>query len=287
MSRTRTIKIAALNIAMHQPHSAERYVSMMKDAYAMRLMVRHGELHGAMLGSLHLEDKDNPVKGLVGEIYRFVKLDPNEPWFNTETGEVASNDDIGNIHIPGHLLPHLQRIPFYFKPDKHELWFISRDRKDTLGPQVARSIFQKIFDHLTILREYPTIEVTAIPDEENLERMLALPSLEKLVIEIKRPNADDGANEEMRVLKRLERQKAKRMTTELVAEKNESIAPDAETRSLAVVAARNGNVTVIGRNVAGIRVEESTEARPFIESVLVDPNIETAIDVLKRTAAHG
>lgn len=287
MSRTRIIRIAALNVAMHEPHSAERYVSMLKDAYALRYMVRHGELHGAMLGSLYLEDPEEPTKGLNGELYRFVKLDPEEPWFNAETREMATDDDIGDIRIPGHLLPHLQRIAFVFKPDAHELWFISHDRKNHLGPQAARSLFQKLFDHLSVLREYPQIEVTVIPEAESLEHMLAIPTLERLVIDLKRPNADDGANEEQRLLRKLERQHAQRMRTELVATKNDSIQPDAETRSLAEVAARNGNVTVIGRDAAGLRIEDSTEERPLIESVLVDPNLETEMDVLKRVSGQG
>ena len=282
MSRSRTIRIAALNIAMHEPHSAERYVAMMKDTYALHYMVRHGELHGAMLGSLYPEDRDDPMRGLNGELYHFVKLDPAEPWFNAETKDAATEDDVGNIRIPGHLLPHLQRIPFIFKPDRHELWFISRDRKAQLGTQAARSIFQSLFDLLTLARDYPIIEVTAIPDMESLARMLALPTLEKLIIDLKRPNADDGANEEARLLRRLERQNARRMTTELVADKHASLVPDAETRGLAEVASHNGNVKVVGRGADGERVEDSTEARPLIESVTLDPDIETAMDVLRR-----
>lgn len=106
----RSISIAALNIAMHKPHSPERYVSMMREAHSLRYLVRQGSLKCAMIGSLYTDDKENPEEGLHGELYLFIKLDPSEPWFNVETKEPASAEDVEAISIPTHLLPHLRRI---------------------------------------------------------------------------------------------------------------------------------------------------------------------------------
>lgn len=113
MITTRAIKISALNIAMHQPHSPKKYVELFKDAKKLNYLVRLGSLHGAILGSIYPPKDGNPTSELTGEIYRFVKLDPKEPWFNVETSDVASDDEVGRINIPGHLLPHLQRIEFF------------------------------------------------------------------------------------------------------------------------------------------------------------------------------
>lgn len=284
MQATRTIKISALNIAMHNPHSPEKYVALFKDAKKLNFLVRLGSLHGAMLGSL-----DGPKNGkesveLSGEIYRFVKLDPSEPWFNVETRKVATENDVGRINIPSHLLPHLQRIEFIFKPKVHELWFVSQDRKDTLGPLAASNFFQSLFDQLVESGKYPKIEVTALPDAETLDEMLSLPTLERITIELKRPNADDAAGEEAKWLKKLEKQNAQKQVTQLVANAGESIKPDSETKSLANVASRNGNVSVIGRDTAGKRVEESTRERPLVIVERVNSEIETSMDVLRRIA---
>lgn len=284
MSRTRTIKVATLNIAMHSPHSPERYVELLKDVFARGALAKTGTLHGSIIGSLTPEDAGDISKGLNGELFRFVILDPNEPWFNTRTRDVATATEAKEIVIPQHLLPHLRRIPFVFRPDVHKLWFVSRDRKDSLGPATAASIFQTLFDQVGREKGYPPVEVTPVPDEDALERMLALHTLEKLSIELKRPNSDDGQDEEQRWQKRLERQKAKRMKMELVAERSESITPDAETRGLARAAARNGKVSVIGRTEDGVKVEESTEMHPRIEPVTVDPDNETIVGVLRRIA---
>lgn len=284
MGATRTIKISALNIALHKPHSPDRYIRLMTDAYKLRHVVRLGALHGAMLGSLYYEDRDDPLKGINGEIYRFVRLDPAEPWFNSETHQAATDTEVDAISIPRHLLPHMQRIPFVLKPEAHEIWFVSRDRKESLGPSVAVKFFASLF--LRLMKEQPRlqVEVTAIPDSLALEKMWAIPTLNKIVIELKRPNADDGESDEVRLLKRLEKQKAKRMTTELVAVLNQSIVPDAETRTLARVASRNGSVSVVGRDAQGMQVKESTDMRPLVHSATVDQEIETTMDVLRRNA---
>lgn len=284
MSNTRTIQISALNIAMHQPHSPKRYISLFKDAKKLRKLVKLGSLHWAMLGSISGPKGEGAKEELTGEIYRFVKLDPSEAWFNTETREAATDDDVGGIKIPGHLLPHLQRIEFVFKPAVHELWFISRDRKERLGPQTAVKFFQNLFDPLIQTRKYPTVEVTAIPDTDTLEEMLSLSKLEKLTIELKRPNADDASGEEPKWLRKLAKQNVRKIVTELVAVAGESIVPDEETRALAAVAARNGNVSVIGRDESGKRVDESTKSRPLMITQQVDSDIETSMDVLSRMA---
>lgn len=284
MITTRTIKISALNIAMHQPHSPKKYVELFKDAKKLNYLVRLGSLHGAILGSIYPPKDGNPSSELTGEIYRFVKLDPNEPWFNVETSDVASDDEVGRINIPGHLLPHLQRIEFVFKPDVHELWFVSQDRKDRMGPQAAAKYFQYLFDALVVTGRYPEIEVTALPDAATLDQMLSMSTLEKITIELKRPNADDASKDEAKWLKRLERQGIRKQTTELVAAKGSFITPDTETQTLAAVASRNGNVSIVGRDAAGLRVEESTHERPLVMTALVDSEIETSMDVLRRTA---
>jgi len=284
MAKGRSIKIAALNIAMHKPHSPQRYMSLFRDARRLNLLVTLGNLHGAMLGSLNGPREYSKDAMMSGEIYRFVKLDANEPWFNLQTSEEASDDDMSGVKIPPHLLPHLQRIEFVFLPDKHELWFVSQDRKDRLGTHAAVTFFQTLFDRVVQEGSYGPVEVTALPDMDTLETMLSLHTLERITMDLKRPNADDTAHEEVRWLKRLEKQNIQRQKLELVAVKGETIEPDDETRTLAAIAARNGNVSVIGKDAAGTRVEESTVARPMVITRHVDSELETSFDVLARTA---
>jgi hypothetical protein len=284
MSNVRTIKICALNIAMHKPHSPKRYIDLFNDAKKRKVLIRLGALHSAMLGSVQPAKGASSAEELTGEIYRFVNLDPTQPWFNLETKGIATDDEVGKIQIPEHLLPHLQRIEFVFRPDTHQLWFISQDRKDRLGVSAAVTFFQQLFDHVVEAGKFPKVEVTALPDADTLETMLSLSKLEKITIDLKRPNADDGNLEERRFLKKLEKQNAQRQIIELVAVSGLSIQPDAETRALASVASRNGNVSVVGRDEGGRRVEESTQEKPLVKVEYVDSDEETSMDVLLRTA---
>lgn len=285
MAKGRSIRISALNVAMHKPHSPQLYIALFKQAKRLNALITLGALHGAMLGSLDGSDEEYK-KGtfLTGQIYRFVKLDASEPWFNLQTSEAASDDDMGSVRIPTHLLPHLQRIDYAFRPDTHELWFISQDRQDRLGAQAAATFFQRLFDLVYKQGNCTQVEVTALPDNDTLENMLSLYKLERMTIDLKRPNADDGASEEARLLKRLEDQGVRRQETSMVASAGESIKPDKETRAMAEVAARNGSVSVVGKDADGLRVDESTVSRPMVLTRLLNSAIETAMDVLKRTA---
>ena len=83
---------------------------------------------------------------------------------------------------------------------------------------------------------------------------------------------------------KLEKMNAQKATTELTAVKGESLKPDAETKAFAHVAANNGKVTVVGRDSHGVKVEESTAAKPLVITEHVDDNLETAMQVLQRTA---
>lgn len=280
MTRTRTIKVAALNIAMHRPHSPERYVQALKDAEAMKLAIKLGELHGAFLGTLNVMNWEE--RGVTGEIYRFVQLDPKEPWFNSLTKEAATPEEREKVMIPEHMLPHLRRIHFHFRPKRHELWYVCQDRKARLGPKTAELFFQRLFEALRKKKDYPLIEVTSLPAADAVDDVLGIASLEKLEILLKRPNADDGDADEERFLRRLEKQNASRSVTTLVAVKGQSIAPDDDTRDLANAASRNGNVIGTGHNEHGRPVVESTVERPLILPEIVNENVEPLLDVLRR-----
>lgn len=284
MAKPRSIQISTLNIAMHKPHSPQLYMALFREAKNLNALITLDTLHAAMLGSMDGPDEYQKGAVLTGEIYRCVRLDPSQPWFNVQTSEAASDDDMGSVSLPKHLLPHLQQIAFVFRPDTHELWFVSQDRKNRLGAQAAAKFFQLLFDRLYQVGKCTQVEVTALPDMETLETMLSLHKLERMTIDLKRPNADDGASEEARLLKKLEDQGIRLHATLLVAGAGESIRPDAETRTLAEVASRNGSVSVVGKDAAGLRVVESTISKPMLITRLVNAAIETSMDVLKRAA---
>lgn len=250
----------------------------------MQRLIKQGSLHATMLGTLR-GARSQPHPGrLAGEIYRFVTLDPNEPWFNTVTSEPATKDEVGSISIPKHLLPHLQRILFDFRPKTHTLYYVAHDRKANMAPSVAVRFFEELLNSAAQKLEFPAVEVTAIPEAEAIEKVLKLPNMSRLEIQLKAPNADDIGDLTKRLMARLEAQSARHETTTLTAKRNEVLKPDEETRQLAKVAAKNGKVTSYGRDAQNLPIEDSTVNRPMVRSVQVDDDLETTAGVLERFA---
>lgn len=280
---TRTIEISALNISMHTPHSPQGYVDLIVHARRKKKIFRQGEVHALMLGSLIGTKSALASNELRGEVFRFVNVNADEPWFNTQTNEQASDEEVAALNIPENLRAHMQRIEFVFYPKEHELWFISRDGSNRLGPSRAARFFKLLLDDVTISRELPDVEVTVIPDKTALEQMFKVFQLNKIVMQFKRPNPDDAADIQARIMGRMEAQKVKTMNEELIAARGQSIKPDAQTLEESKVAALNGFVEVHGKDADGLPVHESTVDKPLRLSVRVNTNIETAADVLLRS----
>ena len=285
MAKPRLITIAEINISMHAPHSPDGYADLFRKVYRAQRVVSLGKLHGAMIGSMYGQNLRTLPATFTGEIYRFVNIDPSNPWFNTRTQKAATEDDVEEVNIPEHLRPHLQRIPFAFNLKRHRLYFVARDRGNSLGVSTAVTLFRKLFERFTADGTFPTINVTAIPEANSLEDIFAIAHLETLVIDLVRPNPDDGEDDEARFLKKLERQNSRRIRTTLLHESGKSLKPDSDTKSLAKVASANGKVVGIGKDAAGDKVEESTSDRPALHRDRVDENVETTMDVLNRYAS--
>lgn len=284
MAKPRSIEISALNVAMHAPHSDRRYVDLFGDALRLQLPLRVSNVHMLLLGSVHPQNPDRPEDGLNGSIYRFVRLDPNEPWFNAATHEVATPDELREVNIPKHLLPHLQVFNFVFRPATHHLYYVKRDRRDSMGPGTVKQLLDHLFKALLIAGQYPEVAVTVIPDEQSIDRIFSMGAIENLLIELSRPNPDDGDADEERWEKKLFNQGAKKMMLRLQAARGETIHADDETRSMAHAAALNGKVIATGWDHEGKKLEESTVARSLVEHVKVDSALDTIQSVLDRTA---
>ena len=81
---------------------------------------------------------------------------------------------------------------------------------------------------------------TLFPDRA-LDKIYAIPRLRHLELFIKRPNADDVADDAARILGQLEEQGARSQKFELAkAAKRPALIPNEETKRLAAVAAING-----------------------------------------------
>lgn len=282
MARPRSIEIGALNISMHSPHSPQGYVDLLRRALRRRRVFGQGEIHALMLGSLTGANSAVEANEISGEIFRFVKVDVDAPWFNTVTNEQASEDEIAELSIPSNLRAHMQQIQFIFFPREHELWFVSKDGRARMGPQRVEAFFQKLLDDAAASLDGQQVEVTALPDKAALNEMLKLPHLERILMQFKRPNPDDAADIAGRIMERMEKQNVARINEELIGARGVALKPDALTVAEAKVAARNGRVEVRGKDAEGLTVRESTDEKPLRVVASVDSDVETALAVVRR-----
>lgn len=280
--RSRTVVVSALNIAMHRPHSPERYVELFSSAYDTHKLYEQGEIHGLILGSLFGVRDAVQTNELSGEIYRFVKVDANEPWFNTLTRKQATEKEVQQISIPQNLLAHMQKIPFIFFPKEHELWYLSKDKTGSLSPGVVEKYLQTLFDHVVAEQQFPQVDVTTLPDKDALEEVFDVPGLHRVELTFKRPNPDDAGDLAAKFEQRLAGLNVQSRQEVLTSKKGERLQPDEQLRAEAEVAARNGRVTSVGVDEHGTPVEASTAKKPkripmrFIEAK------ETIRELIKR-----
>lgn len=287
MAKPRTIEIRQINISMHAPHSPEGYVDLFQKAYRLRRITTRGKSDGYLLGALYDAQHAVERNELQGEIYRFTNIDPNAPWFNTQTGKPAEETETEQISIPGNLHPNLEHIPFVFRPKEHKFWYVSKDRKTTMGPSIAAGFLQQLFDDVSRKHGIPPVEVTVKPDEAAVDEVLSIHRITKLIFEFKRPNADDAGDVEQRIMQRMEQRNIDRIREEMTSSDPEGIEPDDELKLEAQVAASNGHVEAKGYDAVGMPATESTRTKPAVYPELVNEAVESVWNVLARISSKG
>lgn len=279
MAENKQFYIGGINVVT-QPHSPQRYVELMRALFRLKRPVPVRGTQHLMIGELKPIRQQEWLDGMIGRLYRFDQIDPKAPWFNVENNEVATAEEISEIKIPPRLKPNLKMFDFVFYPKGHKLYFQTRHAGETLGPQSLKRILDRLCELPQIAKAFGDVEITVIPEKEQLDRILGLHRLAKLVIDVKRPNPDDLEDDEDRVFKRLDKMGTRRMLEILTAEPGESIKPDASVQLMARVAANNGRVVGIGYTDAGLRVEESTVDKPWQGIVIFDPELQPAREAL-------
>jgi hypothetical protein len=278
MSRVRTsaIHIGALNVVL-QPHTPKMYIDMLQKMARFKFdaLVRGDD--ALLIGSCRYLDPSNPLEGVRGDIYKFLKLDSTEAWFNTEVMDAATEDEIAEISIPDNLKPHFKRFQYIFIPKGHRFYFISAKPKHSLSPSLVKRFFESVFLREEF-SEFGTLNVTVQPDPSGLSELLSLKRISVLKMEIDRPNPDDLDDMEAEILKRLNKLNARTERIEFMEASNEGIKPDEYVTALAAVANDNGFVSVEGKDELGLKKYMSTKNMPLHETAKYNPNLTSEFD---------
>jgi hypothetical protein len=207
-----------------------------------------------------------------GRILVWTDIDLDAPWIDLENEDELAEELKRQIRIPANARPNYRTFVYVFDELRHLFFYEARNELDQrLGPLTARRILARLMSHEMLEDQSFDVEVTIIPDEETIGKILRLPGLRKLRIKLNRPNPDDFEAKKRRILRDLAQNSARSMETELVRiPQSDGLTPTEEIKDLAEVAAENGFVEGEAE-VDGNKVKLSTREHPRKIVVEVDP----------------
>lgn len=268
-----TYKAVSINITAH-PHSDAYTYSRLFDRALGREVKYWGDNFGELLQFRKLS---NGVYH--GRFTTFKRVDRSSNWGDKTKGESLEEAAVERLPLPPAHIVHAF--------DKHEFVFHEREHRliaecSTLEPRRWRSLLYAILKRAGAA-DGTQVNVTVVPMNDSIERLLSMDRVTKLIVKLSRPNPDDM--EELlaaEMLDRLERQHSRSMEVVLTAAPRESIEPDPETRKIAQIALTNGWVKTEGKH-HGEKQIRSTKSHPHIETVRSRGSL---VDALIRLSAR-
>jgi hypothetical protein len=218
------------------------------------------------------QDRETEPPSFYGRILVWTEIDKDGKWLNQEKNKEATPNEKAAIQIPNTLDPNFRSFNFVFLEDRHLLVLeYKNELGEHFGAVRAERLFSSLFSEELLDQDDPDVSVTVVPSHEGLKRIYAIPRLRRLEIFVLRPNADDLAKDQKKLLDRLMKQGAKSQSLELRKRAGvKTITPDEETKTLAAIAADNGYVTGEGKRDDDTPVEESTKDHPKTVTVKVE-----------------
>jgi len=269
VARKKSIELGVLNVTAH-PHPPGVYLKLFQAVAGKKIDANFRADQFARLSTLHpLEPGNDLSEGFWGFVYRYIKLDSSDPWFDLEHN--AATDA---FHIPNNVAPGLVIALFEFRPKIHRLVVQTKTANGKrLGINSYKLFFERLLNHPKLQLHFPKIEVQTEPRTEAVEQILNMPVLRRVEIHVRRPNPDDPGEKD--VLKRLDEMNAEQQTEIIVAQPKKGLKLDRSTRALARIAASNGHVFGAGTSADGKKQELNTLAHPFVDQEKFDPKLTT------------
>lgn len=270
MARKRTLRICALNVAMH-PHSPEQYVDLLKKARSARIAAK---FYGNRWGRFGTVRKKDAV--YCGQLHLYTDFDPSLPWINLAAGKAAEAEELAAVRIPPDFKPEFTEIPYVFLPDCHRLVFAANH----LSPKSALNLVRRILQNKHVRDPDSEVHVNLVQSQSTLDELYAQPKLLSVEVLVDRPNPDQLESLAHKLQDRLKKMNGTRLTEKVQSEFGKVLKPDNELRELGSVAMTNGRVDIAFKNEEGITEHTSSEETPKTVAVRYDPDSKTELDVV-------
>ncbi len=254
------LEIAVLNIAMHNHDKGElSYEALFQTLNNDDIEVQLDETHAACIGELNTKKQYGEQRYFLGQIYKYAKIYPERDCLNTITKKVATDEEKKALIVPKHLRPHFVKIPFIFIPKGHRLYIQTKHKNDLFGITRAKKLFELLVQNKEIFQKFGDVEVTVEPDSAEVEKLINRKDIDKLMVDIVRPNPDDIGSIEQAVFERMKKRNLKKQRIEYTSVKDENLVLDDDLKTEVKIAASNGKVVAEGVNVENEKWKISTE----------------------------
>lgn len=287
MGKERTLRVGGLNVRVHTKHAADEYAELWKALHRLRLPTTRG-VNALMIGSVaSLGDAHDA--SLVGSIYRFTNINPEDPWFDIDEHKEADANDVAEVKIPTKLKPNLKEYPYLFDVKNHKLFFKSGGHGGGISPLLVQRMLQNISGRPRIARRFGDVDLTVMTEKGMLGRLLRWPEIRQIELVLERPNPSDF-DDDHSFYERLKRRGLKKeVTTFVKANEEKTITPDGEMLKMFEIAVNNGKYTQKGKNAEGVIETASSTKYPLEEATTYDPELTNErnafIEVASRLAA--
>lgn len=284
MARTKKLTYGAVNITIH-PHTPDKYIELFRMA---RRNARNVNLRGDSYATLSFF---NPYKRgqpsnepFEGEVLKFIDIDIDGEWFNITKKDVATDEEKDKINIPENLKPNVGRFSFIFLPKSHLLVYEMQDKNKYISPKQMETFLNGIFSDAKILDKFGIVNVTNLTEPESVETMLSLKGITLISMITRRPNPDDLISAESIMQKRFKKLGVIEEDKTYKSERGQEIKPDKELKQDALIASRNGEVSIRRINETGLVEIHASSEVPLQRVEPYDSDVTSVTELLIQKA---
>lgn len=272
------MEIGGLNIRVH-PHDNNVYIELISRLYDLKKIAK---IHGDRFGLITMLDRNDESEGIVyGVLSTFLEIEIDGDWFNTETMDEASANDIQQIQIPRNLYPNLKTFRFAFNINRHELIFEHYSEGDRLTHHSALNFFRNLTNDRRIQNRFGDVKISVITDRGTVDRIFSIPRITDLDILIEKPNSDLwGADFEEIAEEHLDDKNARSMNVRYKAERGGGIQRDEDLNALLQASINNGRSVAKGYGPDG-HMTVSTDNYPRVVQEKYEPEV-APVSVFRR-----
>lgn len=280
MARQHKMEVGGLNVRVH-PHDDETYRALIGALYDLKKVAK---VHGDRFGLITMLDRSDEADDMIyGVLSTFLEIEIDGEWFNVETMDEASANDVRQINIPKNLHPNLKTFRFAFNTKRHELIFEHYSEGDRLTHLSALRFFRGLVDDRRIKERFGDVKVTIVTERGTVDRIFQIPRITDLDILIEKPNSDLwGADFEGMFEEHLGDKNARSMNVHYKSEGQQGIRRDRDLDALLKASINNGRSVAKGYGPDG-HIRVSTDDYPKVVQDMYEPALAPT-SVFKRLA---